>query len=294
VGTGFAEVSGNVTCPVNRVRCLKDFEAGTEITLTVNPWQSGFAGWEGGCDALCDDGNFTCSFTINSDVTCRVKVIAAHEGDLDGDGEEECGLEVEGGTVENATAEEVDPEVEDELARQHPDLRISDDYPRMLRVRVSLNGTASQAIFRWRFDPPLPEGVIPYKYVNGTFYDLSGNLTDRTLLELTIADNGRYDANATTGVIEDPIVLLEKISTSPVCSPDGDVAPLGNRDGKVNIGDALVTLRFALGLETPSDEDKCHADVAPLGADGMPNPDGKITIGDALVILRKALGLVSW
>ncbi|OAQ20917.1 InlB B-repeat-containing protein [Thermosulfurimonas dismutans] len=78
------------------------------------------------------------------------------------------------------------------------------------------------------------------------------------------------------------------------CTPDGDVAPLGNRDGWVNIGDALVTLRFALGLETPTEEDRCHADVAPLGADGRPNPDGKITIGDALVILRKALGLVSW
>ncbi|OAQ20910.1 dockerin type I repeat-containing protein [Thermosulfurimonas dismutans] len=78
------------------------------------------------------------------------------------------------------------------------------------------------------------------------------------------------------------------------CTPDGDVAPLGNRDGQVNIGDALVALRFALGLERPSDEDLCHADVAPLGQDGKPQPDGKITIGDAVVILRKALGLVNW
>ncbi|OAQ20907.1 choice-of-anchor Q domain-containing protein [Thermosulfurimonas dismutans] len=79
-----------------------------------------------------------------------------------------------------------------------------------------------------------------------------------------------------------------------ICTLDGDVAPLGNRDGEVNIGDALVALRFALGLETPSEEDRCHADVAPLRANGQPQPDGKITIGDALVILRKALGLVSW
>ncbi|OAQ20919.1 fibronectin type III domain-containing protein [Thermosulfurimonas dismutans] len=83
------------------------------------------------------------------------------------------------------------------------------------------------------------------------------------------------------------------VPVPPLCTPDGDVAPLGARDGKVNIGDALVTLRFALGLETPSEEDKCHADVAPLAADGTPQPDGKITIGDALVILRMALGLVS-
>ena len=32
--------------------------------------------------------------------------------------------------------------------------------------------------------------------------------------------------------------------------PDGDVAPFGNRDGMVNVGDALVALRFALELDT--------------------------------------------
>ena len=73
--------------------------------------------------------------------------------------------------------------------------------------------------------------------------------------------------------------------------PDGDVAPLGNRDGTVNVGDALVALRFALLLETPTQEDIQHGDVAPLDAGGQPNPDGQITVGDALVILRKALGL---
>ncbi|WP_068671739.1 dockerin type I repeat-containing protein [Thermosulfurimonas dismutans] len=79
-----------------------------------------------------------------------------------------------------------------------------------------------------------------------------------------------------------------------LCVPDGDVAPLGNRDGRINIGDALVVLRFALALETPTIEDKCHADVAPLSPDGTPQPDGQITIGDALVVLRKALALIDW
>jgi len=60
----------------------------------------------------------------------------------------------------------------------------------------------------------------------------------------------------------------------------------------VNVGDALVTLRFALTLETPTQEDILHGDVAPLDADGQPNPDGTITVGDALVILRKALGII--
>jgi hypothetical protein len=73
---------------------------------------------------------------------------------------------------------------------------------------------------------------------------------------------------------------------------DGDLAPLGNRDGMVTVGDALVALRFALGLETPTAEDNEHGDVAPLDPQGLPNPDGVINVGDALVILRIALGLV--
>jgi len=79
-----------------------------------------------------------------------------------------------------------------------------------------------------------------------------------------------------------------------VLDKDGDVAPFGNRDGTVNVGDALVALRFALELETPTQEDMQHGDVAPLDASGHPNPDGKITVGDALVILRKALGIIDF
>lgn len=77
-------------------------------------------------------------------------------------------------------------------------------------------------------------------------------------------------------------------------TPDGDVAPLGNRDGTVNVGDALVALRFALALETPTQEDIDHGDVAPLDATNQPNPDGVINVGDALVILRKALGIIQF
>ena len=81
-------------------------------------------------------------------------------------------------------------------------------------------------------------------------------------------------------------------SEAPTYQPEGDVAPLGNRDGTVNVGDALVALRFALLLETPTQEDIQHGDVAPLDASGQPNPDGVINVGDALVILRKALGII--
>ncbi len=76
--------------------------------------------------------------------------------------------------------------------------------------------------------------------------------------------------------------------------PSGDLAPRGNRDGQVNVGDALVALRFAVGLETPTQEDMHYGDVAPLDSTGRPDPDGIINSGDALVILRKALGIISF
>ena len=88
-------------------------------------------------------------------------------------------------------------------------------------------------------------------------------------------------------------VLLTGTGISIALS-DGDIAPLSNRDGIVNIGDALLALRFALGLETPTEEDIQHGDVAPLNDQGNPNPDGQITVSDALIILRKALDMIQF
>jgi hypothetical protein len=36
------------------------------------------------------------------------------------------------------------------------------------------------------------------------------------------------------------------------------------------------------------------ADVAPLGADGMPHPDGLLDLRDLLVLLRKYVGIIHW
>lgn len=89
------------------------------------------------------------------------------------------------------------------------------------------------------------------------------------------------------------LVAFSLLMASPVLSRDGDVAPLGARDGRVSVADALVTLRYALGLITPiPDDDLYHADVAPL-SNGVPNPDGRLSVADALVILRVALNLVT-
>jgi hypothetical protein len=80
--------------------------------------------------------------------------------------------------------------------------------------------------------------------------------------------------SATLTILSDdpdtPSLIVSLTGTGIVAISDGDVAPLGNRDGTVNVGDALVALRFALGLETPSQGDVEHGDVAPLDASGKP------------------------
>jgi hypothetical protein len=116
--------------------------------------------------------------------------------------------------------------------------------------------------------------------VNGQILDTKRatvGLGDTTMVKLagTAPSAGIYDV---------------KIDPTPVAN--GDVAPLGKRDGTIGVGDALIALRFALGLETPTQEDIHHGDVAPLDASGQPGPDGVIDVGDALVILRKALGII--
>jgi len=147
-----------------------------------------------------------------------------------------------------------------------------------------------------------------------TEYTLSIELRDRTFIfkcnnetyQYTVTTpmyepyNGQYRA-LNSRVMADPgesgymKTTFDNVCLEPVAlGADGDVAPLGNRDGQVNVGDALVALRFALLLETPTQEDMQHGDVAPLDVNGKPDPDGQITVGDALVILRKALGLVNW
>jgi hypothetical protein len=74
-----------------------------------------------------------------------------------------------------------------------------------------------------------------------------------------------------------------------VISPSGDI----NNDGTVDVSDALLALRMALGLITPSADELSAGDVSPQ-LEGRPNPDGKIDISDALLILRKVVGLQTW
>ena len=72
--------------------------------------------------------------------------------------------------------------------------------------------------------------------------------------------------------------------------------PSGNLADGVSaptITDVQNVLKFALGLETATADQKTNVDVAPL-VSGKPAPDGAVDAGDALVILEKITGAVSW
>ena len=64
---------------------------------------------------------------------------------------------------------------------------------------------------------------------------------------------------------------------------DGDVAPLGAPDGKIDAADYLVTLRIVLGQVAPTSLELSHGDLYPAGA-----PDGVIDLSDLALILKKA------
>lgn len=65
----------------------------------------------------------------------------------------------------------------------------------------------------------------------------------------------------------------------------GDLAPLNNPDGVVNVADAVILQRFLFGDITPTPEQLLLGDLAPLG-----NPDGILNAGDLVIMHRVILG----
>ncbi|HEY3285324.1 MAG TPA: fibronectin type III domain-containing protein, partial [Armatimonadota bacterium] len=62
----------------------------------------------------------------------------------------------------------------------------------------------------------------------------------------------------------------------------------GNLNGRVDVGDAVLALRLALGMRQPTAQDLELLDVSPAG-----HPDGRIAMDDVVLVLRAALGLVT-
>ena len=94
-------------------------------------------------------------------------------------------------------------------------------------------------------------------------------------------------AKDAAGNISTPKTALVYIGAKP--GVDGVMIPA---EGKTvpDITDALKSLNFAMKLETPTEAQILHGNVAPL-IDGIPQPDGVINLGDTIVILRRVVGL---
>jgi Putative Ig domain len=91
--------------------------------------------------------------------------------------------------------------------------------------------------------------------------------------------NFEYAARDTGGATARVVGQITVVRAAP---GTGDI----NGDGRVDLADVILAQRIALGLMTPTAQQKAAADVAPLG-----DPDGVIDASDVALILRKALGI---
>lgn len=91
-----------------------------------------------------------------------------------------------------------------------------------------------------------------------------------------------------TGTTYDPASLnIYAVTAAGTSTRNGDIT----MDGKVDIADALTTLRIVVGLEQPATFlQKLRGDLGPI-VQTQPTVDGAITIADALTILRMVVGL---
>ncbi len=111
-------------------------------------------------------------------------------------------------------------------------------------------------------------------------------------LETTVYLTNPLDADTDgDGLLDGAELKLGSDPRVPNGSPlgpfaDGDLAPLGNRDGQLNAADGLLALRMVVEPSLASPQDLVHGDVAPLGGP----PDGQLTGGDAVLILRAVRG----
>jgi hypothetical protein len=120
---------------------------------------------------------------------------------------------------------------------------------------------------------------------------------DKSTVDYYSFDGTKWSWEGSAAVKADGTVDMQvkHLSTWAVATfkqlPKGDV----NKDGNIDISDALRALQIAVGIIAPTAADLADGDVAPL-VNGRPKPDrkGAITVGDAIVILQRALGIVGW
>jgi len=93
-----------------------------------------------------------------------------------------------------------------------------------------------------------------------------------------------------------PVTFTAPPATLNGATVNATFMPSGNltASGSLGVNDAIKALKIAVGLVTPTADDKTAMDVAPLGSDGRPAGDGNQDLKDVMLILRRVLGVVTW
>ena len=125
-------------------------------------------------------------------------------------------------------------------------------------------------------DPDNEAAEIVWTYTGNV--DLSVSISDARVATIAVPTPEWFGSETITFTATDPGELSDSKDASFTVLLLGDV----NNDGAVRSNDAILSLRFAAGLQEPTEDEKWAADM---------NGDGEIKADDAILILRKAAGL---
>lgn len=158
-----------------------------------------------------------------------------------------------------------------------PSVRISSPQPKsLLKNRVRVFGSVKDDHLKeWRLE--YGEGADP-----DTFFPIASSS------EVTEGLLGVWDARSLTpGIYTLRLVAIDGAGQTVQTLLLVQILRAGDLNGdlRVTVADAVLALRFMLGLEKPAEGQRVAADLSPEEG------DGQITIGDIVLLLRMALGL---
>ncbi|MGQ9697158.1 MAG: carboxypeptidase regulatory-like domain-containing protein, partial [Armatimonadota bacterium] len=138
------------------------------------------------------------------------------------------------------------------------------------------NGVRIGGVGNWREETGVPGGWVGGFYQSHRDYVVPNNIVNW--------DGENVIAMKVYQSVGDAGMSIWRPKVTPIIPPappvtKGDV----NGNGKVDIPDATLALRFAVKLDTPTDVQKAAADV---------NGNGQVDVADVTMILRVAVGLL--
>lgn len=141
------------------------------------------------------------------------------------------------------------------------------------KAKGIVDGLCSAAGFRNR---GVKKGAVSYT-------DFAVNRV--TNMSSVLLEVGFIDSDTDNKIFDEKFEDMALAIAKGLCAAVGEKFVISgdiNEDGKVDITDARLILRYAVGLETMNDNIKAIADI---------NGDGQVTVADAREVLRQAIGL---